>query len=365
MVIWVDVVSLKKYIYKERKVEFILREIGCHHIKYHPSKEYYSCGNKDGDNKAAINIKDNEYLNCVNYTREKDFKDGSDLITLVQYNKKLENKSFTFWDTIKYLHELLGLKLTYKKQEKKKEEKFDPLYIFKKVKNRKMQDVSEFNILNEIELNDFIPYIHIDIFKEGIIKKTIQKFGLAYSYKWKRTIFPIRYWLTGELLAYNARTSVSNYELFDISKYFITSGYQKQNNLYGLYENKNDIEKAKYITILESEKSVCKRDSRNDSTCVALQGHSISDEQVRIILGLNVNEVVIALDKDVDIEEIWHMCEKFYRIRKVSYVYDKYDLLGEKDSPADANIDIYNFLFERRIVYDETVHKKYLRSLSN
>ena len=358
-----DIVSLKKYIYRENKIEFILNEIGCHHIKYHSSKEYYSCGNKNGDNKAAINIKNNEYLNCVNYTREKYFQDGSDLITLVQYNKKLDNESFTFWDTIKYLHSILGLKLTYKKQEKKKE-KIDPLYIFKKVKNRKIQNVYEFNILNEVELNDFIPYIHIDIFKEGIIKKTIQKFGLAYSYKWKRTIFPIRYWLTGELLAYNARTSVSNYELFDISKYYITPGYQKQNNIYGLYENKKDIESAKYITLLESEKSVCKRDSRNDSTCVALQGHSISDEQIRIISGLDINEVVIALDKDISEEEIWHMCEKFFHIRKVSYIYDKYDLLGEKDSPADANMDIYNFLFEHRVTYDEILHRKYLESLN-
>ena len=254
-----DIVSLKKYIYKENKIEFVLNEIGCHNIQYHSSKEYYSCGNINGDNKAAINIRNNEYLNCVNYTREKDFPEGSDLITLVQYNKKLDMQSFSFWDTVKYLHNILGLKLTYKKQEKEKEKKVDPLYIFKKVKNRKKQNVLEFNTLNEVELNDFIPYIHIDIFKEGIIKKTIQKFGLAYSYKWKRTIFPIRYWLTGDLLAYNARTSVSNYELFDISKYYITPGYQKQNNIYGLYENKNDIEKAGYITLLESEKSVCEK----------------------------------------------------------------------------------------------------------
>ena len=52
-----DIVSLKKYIYKENKIEFVLNEIGCHHIQYHSSKEYYSCGNKNGDNKAAINVR--------------------------------------------------------------------------------------------------------------------------------------------------------------------------------------------------------------------------------------------------------------------------------------------------------------------
>ena len=357
------VLELKKYIFQEGKIEFILNEIGCGHILYHPSKEYYSCSNCDGDNKAAINIKNNEYLNCKNYTREKYFDEKSDLLTLVQYNKHLKDKNFSFYDTIKYLHKILRLPLTFKKEEKKKE-KIDPLYIFKRVKAGKTrQNVLEFNVLDENILHDFIPCIHIDLFREGIIVKTIKKFGLAYSYKRKRTIFPIRHWMTGELLGYNARTSVENYDLFDIPKYFITPGYQKQNNIYGLYENYQDIKRANYITLFESEKSVCKRDSRNDSTGVALEGHSISDEQVRIIIGLDIKEVVIAMDKDVSIDEVRYMCEKFYGIRKVSYIWDTYDLLKEKDSPADAENKIYNFLFEFRKVYDEKEHKKYLKSL--
>ena len=65
------VLELKKYIFQKGKIEFILNEIGCGHILYHPAKEYYSCTNCDGDNKTAINIKNNEYLGCKNYTREK------------------------------------------------------------------------------------------------------------------------------------------------------------------------------------------------------------------------------------------------------------------------------------------------------
>lgn len=359
------VIELKKYIYANNKIEYILQEIGCGHIMYHSQKEYYSCSNVNGDNKSAVNVFNNPYLNCRNYTREKEFGDKADLLTLVQYNKQLNNPKFSFFDTVKYLHNLLGLKLSLKTEPKKKEI-VDPLAVFKKVTQRRSkQNVLDFNPIDETELQDFVPYIHIDLFREGIIKKTIQKFGLAYSYRWKRTIFPIRYWMSGELLGYNARTSVVNYDLFDIPKYFITPNYQKQNNIYGLYENYNDIKKANYITLVESEKSVCKRDSRNDSTCVALQGHSISDEQVRIIIGIDVREIIIAMDKDIKIEEIWHMCEKFYGIRKVSYIYDKYDLLNKKDSPADADNKIYNFLFRYRNIYDEKTHEEYLKIFKN
>ena len=38
----------------------------------------------NGDNKGAINIYNNSYLNCKNYTREREFGDNADLLTLVQ-----------------------------------------------------------------------------------------------------------------------------------------------------------------------------------------------------------------------------------------------------------------------------------------
>lgn len=355
-----DVISLKQYIYENKKIEYVLEKIGCHHIKYHPIKEFYSCGNYNGDNIGAINIKNNEYLNVINYTREKDFDDNSDIITLVQYNKQC-----SFVEAIKYLHSILNLDYVWKNKSEKKEEKIDPLAIFKRIKCSKRRiDVSEIQTLNEDLLNDYIPLLHIDWLREGITERTRKKFGLTYSYKRKRVIIPMRYWLTGELLGINARTTVENYEELGIKKYFLTPSYQKSLNLYGLYENYDAIQEAGYVVIYESEKSVLKRDSLNDSTGVALSGHSISDEQARVLIGLNV-EIIIALDKDISIEETRHICEKFYRIRPVSYIYDKWDLLSAKDSSADANNKIYNFLFKHRIKYDEFEHREYLKSLNN
>lgn len=356
------VTELKQYIYSNKKIEYVLNEIGCGHIVYHAQKEYYSCSNKNGDNKSAINILNNAYLNCRNYTREKEFGDNSDLLTLVQYNMKLDNPKFSFFDTVKYLHKILGLKLSLvSKTENKKTE--DPLAVFKKVKHRKSKvNVLDFNSLDENELCDFVPYIHIDMYREGIMPWTSKKFSLAYSYRFKRTVIPMRYWLTGELLGFNMRTSVKNYDLFDIPKYYITPNYPKQMNLFGLWENKNGITDKGYVVVYEAEKSVLLRDSLNDSTGVALSGHEISEEQVKILIGLNV-EIIIALDKDISLDEVRHNCEKFYGIRKVSYLYDKWDLLGKKDSPADAPNKIFEFMMKFRTVYDNKEHEEYLKSL--
>lgn len=356
MIFYLTVIELKKWIYENNKVQFILEQIGCHHIIYHETKEYYSCGNPDGDNNAAINVYNNEYLNCIDHTRN--IGEKPDIIDLVEYIKKLN-----FKDTIKWLHQLLELKLTYQKTQQHIE-KIDPLHIFKKVKCRKLKtNVADIEYLNENVLCDFIPNIHIDLFREGITQQAIEKFELGYSYKMKRTIFPYRYWLNGELVGYTGRTSIKDYKAFEISKYFITPNYKKNLNLYGLWENYDDIQKIDYVTVFESEKSVIKRYSRCDKSCVALSGHTISDEQIKILIGLNVKEIVIALDKDVDINEMRYACEKFYGIRNVSYIFDKYNLLGKKDSPADAQNKIYEYLFKYRVKYDEKEHREYLKSL--
>lgn len=352
-----DTISLKRYIFENEKVEFVLEKIGCHNIKYHPNKDFYSCSNHDGNNIGAVNVKNNEYLNVKNWTREKDFDDNSDIITLVQYNKKC-----SFIEAVKYLHEILGLEYKWQRKPQKILNQVNPLYIFEKVKNKRRVDVADIHVLDEDLLNDYVPLLHIDWLRQGITERTRNKFGLAYSYKRNRVIIPMRYWLTKELVGFNMRTTVANYQELGIPKYWITPTYQKSQNLYGLAENYESIISKKVVTVFESEKSVLKRDSLLDNSCVAISGKSVSDEQARILIGLD-SEIVIALDKDVPIEEIRFICEKFYHIRPVSYILDKWDLLEEKSSPADATNKIYQFLFKHRIKYDESEHRQYLKSL--
>ena len=220
--------ELKEYIYKEGKIEYVLEEIGCHNIVYHPNKEFYSCGNYNGDNKSAINVRNNEYLGVINWTRTKEFGDNSDIITLVQYNKNM-----SFIEAIKYLHKILELPFEFKRKEEKPKKKFDPLSVFKRVvrSNRHTVNVDDIHVLDDKLLDDFVPMLHIDWLREGIMPWTREKFKLAYSYKHKRVVVPMRFWLTGELLGFNQRTTVENYEEFGIKKYFITPTYPKALNL--------------------------------------------------------------------------------------------------------------------------------------
>ena len=353
--------ELKLYIYEQNKIEYILEQLGCHEVKYNTQKEYFSATQPDGDNPMGVVIRNNEHLNYRSFSRGIDYEDGKDLISLVEGVKKI-----SFVDALKYLHKILDLPFEFKKKEEKPKKKIDPLSIFKKVlrNSKRIVDVDDIHVLDDKLLDDYVPMLHIDWVREGIMPWTREKFKLAYSYKHKRVVIPLRYWATGELLGFNQRTTVENYKEFGIKKYFITPTYPKQLNLYGLYENYDSIQKAGYVVVAESEKSVLKRDSLGDSTVVALSGKSMSDEQVRILIGLNV-EIIIALDKDVDVNEVRHLCEKFKNIRKVSYMYDFMEFLNDKDAPMDARNKDYQFLFENRIVYDRNEQRKYQESLKD
>ena len=95
--------ELKEFIHNESKIEYILEQIGCHSIKFHPDKDYYTATQPDGDNLLGVVIKNNKYLNYYSYSRGITVDEGKDLIYLVQ---NVTKKSFS--DTMKYLHEILG-----------------------------------------------------------------------------------------------------------------------------------------------------------------------------------------------------------------------------------------------------------------
>lgn len=370
--------ELKQYIYSQDKISFILEELGCTKIKYHPTKQYFTCCNADnGDNPNAVIVYCNDSLSVTNYTRDLTKYDSfPDIITLVKYYQKID-----FRKAIKWLHKVLGLK--YNSSSKSEETIVDPLRIFKSI-NKYKRGTFEYQVLEENLLADFYPYVHKDFAAEGIFKNTIKKFQLGYSYDARGTIIPIRHWCHGGLIGVIRRTSIENYEMFDIPKYFPLKAYAKSNNVYGLWENGDFIQEAGYCVIFEGQKSVLKRDSIGfkkdadnqyviedgqyvkDYTSVAVCGHDISEEQVRILAGLNLKELIIAFDKDVSLNEIRGQCEKFYGIRNVSYIYDSEDILGEHDAPIDKGNDTYWYLYYNRVQYDANEHeeyKKYLQSL--
>lgn len=348
--------ELKYYIFNNEKVRFVLEMLGHESIKYHADKSYFSCANVDGDNPTAINIFNDEWLSVRNWTRPNKFEKSADIITLVEYDKQC-----SFKKAMKYLHQILGLsnidvsELDFSGMGK---HTVSVEEVFTETSSEGLVPI------DERSLNRSEPLLHIDWFRAGIMPWTRKKFDLRFSHDEECVVIPIRKWDDGTLVALNRRTTCKNYEMLGIHKYRLSKDYKKSKNVYGLWENRASIEKCGYCVIFEGEKSVLKRHSINDQTGISIHGKSLSDTQAEIILSLNIDEVIIALDKDVNIDEVRFTAEKFYQKKKVSYIFDSFDLLGENDSPADLCDKDYRFLFDNRIVYDESEHAKYMEALA-
>lgn len=351
--------ELIQYIIDNDKVKYTLEELGCHHIKLY-TKEYRA-GLPNHLSKNNIAIKKDTL-------KIKIFQSDSNIIRGNIFNLIMLIKNLNFPQANKYLHELLNIeyKFDFKKyKEKKKEEINDPLFIFKKVKRKNCYvNLEDINIYDNTMLKEYIPLPHIDWIREGIMPWTCDKFKIGYSAYKKRIIIPERYWSGNEndYIGIMGRTIIKEYEMLDIPKYLAIKPYSKSLNLYGLQENYKIIQEEGIVNVAESQKSVLKRHSKNDRTFCAVGCHDISDEQVRILIGLNV-DIVIQMDKGIDQNHIRSLCDKFYGIRNISYIWDKYDLLDDKESPADKSNAIYDYLFKYRIKYDESERRKYLKWL--
>lgn len=350
--------ELKSYIYEHDKVPMILESLGCHHINDKSSKEHRA-GLPNESNPTKISIKKTETLKSKVYLGDTESLHG-DIFTLIMHINKCN-----FPDSVKYIHNLLGLE--YKPQRKKEEvvKKQSPLDIFKKIKTKyKRFDVKEIEIYSTDIMREYTPNLHLSWLREGILSFTARKFAIGYSYDSKRIIIPERLWCgePHEFVGIMGRTTIENHELFDIPKYLAIKPYLRTVNLYGLQENYQAIQQLGYVSVHEAQKSVLKRHSRRDESGVAVGSHEISEQQARILLSLDV-EIVVVMDKGITRQHIRSLCEKFYGKRKVSYIWDSLDLLKDKEAPADKIDKVYKYLFKNRIVYDEREHKEYLKEL--
>ena len=351
--------DFKKHIFDKNLIQDVLDKLGCHGIREY-NKEF-RCGLPNIENATRLSVRKDENISIRAYLSDDKVLNG-DIFTLVSHIK-----NFTFYNSIKYLHEILGMQYTYQSNVEDKKEECDLLDVFTNViKSKRRYDVADLEVYHDEIIGEYIPLVHIDWVREGILPKTAERFNIGYSVNSQRITIPHRYWCgsDNDYLGVFGRTTVKGYDILGIPKYYGIKPYPKGMNVYGLNENYNSIQECGYCAVFESEKSVLKRHSLGDGSGTAICSHDMTDEQVKILISLNV-EIIIIMDEGVSLNHIRGMCEKFYGIRKISYVFDRHGILNKKESPADRHSKIYNHMIKYRAQYDEKEREEYQKWLEN
>lgn len=184
---------------------------------------------------------------------------------------------------------------------------------------------------------------------EGISGASLERFQVAYDSFSDRLVYPIRN-INGDIVNIGARTLDPEWKQKKLRKYsYLFSWEGGMNTVFGLAENREEILKEKEVILFEGAKSVMIADSWGIRNCGALLTSHLSQFQLKILAKLGVR-VVFALDKEVVIRDDPNIA-KLKRYVNVDYIWDRDNLLDEKDSPVDKGVDTFMKLYEGRLHY--------------
>lgn len=342
---------------KTELIEKLLESVGCHSIWY-SSEDEIRCASADSTNKTSV-VVNTSNLYATHYKEGESVK--GDIITLIQHFRKED-----FLSSLIYIKSILGIQ-----GGKSRKKTVNPLSEFQSIrkKSSKITSLADLDIkkFDKKSLDRFVMQSHINLFYEGILDSTCRLFEVGYDPVMDRIIFPhFNYDDKDVVVGISGRTTLGEDEIknFNIPKYFnYIKGYQKMSNLYGFSHAIKHANKNKMLIIHEAEKSTLKHfvHKRNEGFSVSTGCHELSPVQVMIILEYTDpdTEIVLSYDKDVMTmkdedgkligeEFLINLLEPLSKFRRTSYVFDKFNILGEKEAPIDRGVKVFDYLIKYR-----------------
>ena len=334
-----DVKELKNYIYENQFVEQILDSIGCHHIRYHGT--YWTCANADGDNNNAITVYNNEFLSCVNYTRQMiKVNRHTDIVDLVCYTKNL-----AFPNGLKFICDEIGMSY-YHDFEEDMPESFKLLNLLEDMNSNHIQEKEQpLKPIPECILSYYQPFVNKLFFDDHITYATQREFEIGFDTETNRYTIPIRSEL-GDLVGVKGRyfyQSVPENEM----KYLYLEPCARSKVIYGLNKTIGYVKQTGRIFVVEAEKAVLQLWSYGYQNSGATGGKKMSQYQIDLLVRLGAT-IIFAFDKDVEKEELEELADRFPEGIPLYYLYDEDNILSEKESPSD-NPEHWEYMVKHNI----------------
>ena len=213
--------------------------------------------------------------------------------------------------------------------------------------------VVKHEILDESEFEDkrYVIEPAEEWVEEGISPEVQKLFGVRIDSRSNRIVYPV-YDKDGNFINIKGRTRYKNYKELKIPKYISYHPVGTIDYLQGINITLPYIKEKREVIVFESIKSVMKAYEWGYKNAVSAEKHSLTDEQVKIVLGLGAN-VVFAYDSDIDYEEGKQKknIDKMKMFTNVYIIEDADGLLGGKEaknSPVDVSRDVWETLYKKK-----------------
>ena len=181
---------------------------------------------------------------------------------------------------------------------------------------------------------------------EGISRASLDRFQVYYDGFSDRLVYPIRD-PQGKIVNIGGRTLDPQWKEKKLRKYTYFQSWGRMSTIYGFAENRDFIKEKHEIILFEGCKSVLLADTWGIHNTGAILTSHLNVDQMKLLAKLGCH-VVFALDKDVRIRDDRHIA-MLKQYVNVEYLWDRDDLLEEKDSPVDQGYRVFQTLYERRL----------------
>ena len=210
-------------------------------------------------------------------------------------------------------------------------------------------------ILNKSEMDKYKQEQVPEWLDEGIEQNIMDLFGVRVDPWQNRIVYPV-YDIDGNLINIKGRTRYPNYKELRLSKYMNYYKIGCMDYFQGLNITLTYVKEQNEIILFESIKSVMKAFGWGYKNCASAETHTLSDEQLALIIRLRVN-VVLAWDNDVSYfsSDIKKQIDTMKRITNVYVIDDPLKFLGGKESknaPVDCGREVWESLYagKRKVV---------------
>lgn len=291
-----------------------------------------------------------------------------DIFELTRKIKSRENnREWSLPEAIQYVAQYFGFTpIDTNFQEERKLEDFEYFDSYDRINNIEIETQTvELKTYDGSFLKNLPRPKIMNWIKEGISEEVMNSHDICYDPKNCGIVIP-HYDIEHRLVGIRERTLVKENEIYGkyrpakINKQLYN--HPLSFNLYNIDNAKNNIRKAKKAFVFEGEKSCLLYSSyfgQENDISVACCGSNLIQYQAWLLMHQGAEEIIVCFDKQFQeagdaefkklIRNLNQIHTKYGAYTKISFCFDKWDLLGYKDSPIDRGPDIFMELYKRRV----------------
>lgn len=237
-------------------------------------------------------------------------------------------------------------------------------YLSKKDKNeRKIIEMPKYDgyFLNNMPSPVIEPWV-----QDGISIEVMKSADIKYNPSNSSIVIP-HYDIEDNLIGIRERTMIKENEKYGKYRPGVYMGNMYNHplgfNLYYINKAAAAIKTFRKAIILEGEKSPLQYASLyGEENCIAVAscGSSVTSYQIKILLSLGVEEIIIGMDRQFQeigdkeweklTKNLTNIHNKFGSYVQISYLFDKEMITPYKSSPLDNGQDIFEYLFKERVI---------------